>query len=262
MEKKYQRGLVLSGGGARGIAHIGALKALQEEGFSFDIVAGSSAGSIVGAMWAAGLEPDEMMEIVRKAQVLRMFRPAFSRNGLIRLQHLRNILRKHIPYERIEDLPRPLVIAAVNLELGRPEFFRAGPLADCVVASSSVPLIVKPAKIGGSLYADGGLMKNLPVTPIRELCEHITASDVLPRGRATAKSLNSGFRLSLRVVQLCIQCNTSEDVELTDMYIPHRNLGNISFADFGKREELFRLGYESAKKIISQFRTPPSFGTG
>ncbi len=246
--KKCKLGLALSGGGARGIAHIGGLKALEEAGIEIDMVAGASAGSIVGTLWAAGLSPEEMLEIVQRTKIIQLLHPAFSRNGLLKLSYLQEMLSKQVPYKRLEELPRPLLVVATNLEIGKPVFFRQGLLTEVVPASCAVPLMIKPVEVEGKLYVDGGLMKNLPVIPLKEYCERVMAFDVLPRGRATAKTLQSPVKLMLRVIQLGLAASTKEDVAAADVYIPFHTLGQISPLRVDKAEKLFELGYEAVRR--------------
>ncbi len=253
MEKrKYKLGLTLSGGGARGIAHMGFIKALEEGDIKIEMISGSSAGAVVGALWAGGLSVEEMFELVRSTKIFQLLRPSFTRNGLLELTHLRKVLKEKLPYERLEDLPRPLLVTAVSLEVGRPEYFTEGILSEVVAASCAVPMLFKPVELQGRLYADGGLMKNLPVIPLKAYCEEVIAFDVLPRGLATPKSLRSSWKLLLRVVQLGIAASTHADVQAADYYIPCRELGSVSPLRLDRAEKIFQAGYEAGCRALKE----------
>ncbi len=253
--EKYKLGLTLSGGGARGIAHMGFIKALEETDIKIDMVSGSSAGAIVGALWCSGLSVDEMLDIVRSTRVFQLLTPAFTRTGLLELNHLRKVLKERVPYERLEDLPRPLLVAAVSLEAGRPEYFTEGMLSEVVSASCAVPMLFKPVEIQGKWYVDGGVMKNLPVIPLKTHCEEVMAFDVLPRGPATSKSLRSAWKLLARVVQLGVAASSQVDVQQADYYIPCRELGSTSPLRLDQVDKIFRAGYEAGKKALERLTT-------
>ncbi len=124
--KKY--GLVLSGGGARGISHIGVLKALDEIGLKFHRLAGTSAGSIVGSLYAYGYAPDKILEIVLQTSFLKSVRPAWTMTGLLSLERLKDVLLKFLPENSFEALKIPITIAATEIIQGKPDYFSSGEL--------------------------------------------------------------------------------------------------------------------------------------
>ena len=115
MAARKRIGLALSGGGARGIAHIGVLQALEEQGIFPEVISGASAGAIVGALYAAGKTPEEIMEFVRKASFFKMFKVAIPFSGLTKLTYLRDKLAESIPEDRFEALEKKLFVAIANL---------------------------------------------------------------------------------------------------------------------------------------------------
>ena len=165
--KPYKLGLVLSGGGARGFAHAGALQALEEVGLKPDIIAGVSAGSVVTAMYASGMAPEEIVKVFADAKFGDFAELGVPRDGFFSMDGFKKFLKKHIPFERIEDLPRPAVICATDLDNNKPVDFTEGPLFDCVAASCSIPIIFKPVRINGITYVDGGVLANLRVAGSR-----------------------------------------------------------------------------------------------
>jgi NTE family protein len=160
-------GIVLSGGGARGISHIGVLKALEEIGVTIDHVAGTSVGAIIGALHASGRTASEILDIVLKTSVLKSIRPSWNWRGLLSLEGLRTILSVYLPDDRFEALQIPLTVSATDIVKGKPAYFSSGELIAVLQASCCVPAVFAPVALNGSLYVDGGIMDNLPAKPIR-----------------------------------------------------------------------------------------------
>ena len=144
-------GLVLSGGGARGISHIGAIKALMEEGIIFDIISGTSAGAFIGALLAHGYSPDDILEIFLKTYFSGYLRFGFSTGGLLRIDRAEEILKKYIPENTFEALKIPLAVTATDINAGEEICFRKGELAKPVLASCCLPGLFKPEEDPGEL---------------------------------------------------------------------------------------------------------------
>src|SRR5688572_1413401 len=140
----HEIGIAFSGGGTRGVVHIGALKALEENGIFPSVVSGTSAGSIVGAMYAHGYTAAEILAIASERSLLWMFSLRLPTKGFVRHTFLRKMLKRYIPADTFEDLKRPLYIAATNLNSGKAEVFHSGPLHDVIVASASIPVLYEP----------------------------------------------------------------------------------------------------------------------
>ena len=140
-------GLVLSGGGARGIAHLGVIKALQEMGVTFDQIAGTSAGAIAGALTAAGYSPDESLKLIESSSFMKHLRPAWNRMGLLRIDTVVDLYRKQIPHDSFEGLNIPLHVVAVDLNEGEQVIFDEGELIRPVLASCCLPGIFEPMLI-------------------------------------------------------------------------------------------------------------------
>ena len=128
-------GLVLSGGGARGVAHIGILKALNEMGVKFSMVSGTSAGSIVGALYAYGYSPDEIFSLIKTLSIFKSVRPSWTWGGLLRMDGLQELLLKHMPENSFEKLHLPLTVAATEIRKGRIEYFDKGELVPAILSS-------------------------------------------------------------------------------------------------------------------------------
>ena len=244
-------GLVLSGGGARGVAHVGVLKALDEMGVQFSMVSGTSAGSIVGALYAAGHKPDEIFCIIKNLSIFKSVRPAWTWAGLLRMDGLRDLLHQHIPHNSFEKLKLPLTVAATEIKKGRIEYFNSGELIPAILSSCSIPAVFNPMSYNGGMYVDGGLFDNLPVRPIRDKCDKIVGlhcNQISPD--FDPNSLRSVIERSLL---MAINANTLASKAMCDIYIEPPNLGKYGSFDIGKAQEIFDIGYKFAKtNFISQ----------
>ena len=142
--KLYPLGLALGGGGARGFAHLGVAQALAEAGLRPDIISGTSAGSIVGAMLASGHTPLECMELFAHMKMRHLAKPAVSRKGFLEYSHLEEELETFIGVRTFEELKIPLVVTASDMNTAQPVHFRTGELLPCIIASCSIPVVFVP----------------------------------------------------------------------------------------------------------------------
>lgn len=168
--------VVLSGGGVRGAAHAGVLRALAERGMLPEAIAGTSAGALVGALVADGHSPEDLVPMLRD-ELKRTSLLRWPRTGS---QRLEAFLRAHLRAERIEDLSIPLHIAATDLEHGGQRIFSTGELVPALMASSAVPIVFPPVRVEGTYYVDGGLSNNLPVEPFAHRKQDVVAVYVNP----------------------------------------------------------------------------------
>jgi NTE family protein len=234
-------GLVLSGGGARGISHIGVLKGLEKLGVKVEVMAGTSAGSIVGALYSYGYTPDQIIEEVLAAKLFRSMRPAWTWTGLLSLQALGSSIQKLIPENDFSALKIPITLAATEIRKGRPEYFTQGELIPAILASCCIPAVFNPIQINGGLYVDGGLMDNLPSKAIRDKCDLLIGSH--------CNYINSEFDLKNfrsvieRSLLIAINGNTMISKGLCDILIEPPDVGGYSGMDVGKAKELFEAGY-------------------
>lgn len=255
MEKQYKIGYVLSGGGARGIAHIGVLKALEEHGIVPDCLAGTSAGSIVGALYASGKTPDEMLEFIKKnASFSKAYKMGIPSMGLTKFTYLKEQLTHQIDKDSFEDLNIPLYVAICNLHTGDLEFRHSGELFDVVVASSSIPLVFQPVQIGNEKFIDGGVLMNLPAEALYSVCETLIGVNVMPHYRVTDEKMSGFFDMAIRASELSIQGNTEPQLSLCDVVIEPLELYKYSIFNFSKYQEIYEIGYREALRKIDQVK--------
>jgi NTE family protein len=239
-------GLVLSGGGARGVAHIGVLKALDEIGIKFSIASGTSAGSIVASLYSYGYKPDEIFDIIKNLSIFKSVSPAWTWAGLLKMDGLEMLLRKHIPENNFSVLKIPLTIAATEIRKGHIHYFTEGELIPAVVSSCSIPAVFNPVNFNGGLYVDGGLLDNLPVQPIRDKCDFVVGSHcnhISPE--FDPKNLKVVIERSLL---MAISSNTLVSRQMCDVFIEPTRMDRFSSFDIGKAQEIFDFGYQFTKQ--------------
>ncbi|HEV57592.1 MAG TPA: patatin family protein [Phycisphaerales bacterium] len=176
-------GLALGGGGARGLAHIGVLKVLEQEGIPIDYLTGTSMGGVIAAGYAAGLSPDFMAQEALRMTSLRRLLPLTDlsplRRGLFEGQKVREYLTDHLGDRTFDDLRIPLTLIAVDLNSGREVYLNQGRVADSVRATVALPGVFTPVEWNGQLLVDGGLLDNLPADAVRQMgADVVIAVDV------------------------------------------------------------------------------------
>ena len=242
-------GLVLSGGGARGIAHLGVIKALQEMGIRFDQIAGTSAGAITGALLAQGYTPDESLKIIESSAFVRHLRPAWNRMGLLRLDTIVDLYKKYIPHDSFEGLQTPLHVVAVDLDAGEQVVFERGELIRPVLASCCLPGIFEPFMINKRQFVDGGVLNNLPVECIEHKVDFLIGSHCNVLGpRKPIRSMRGVIERSL---VLAVQSKTRERFGSCNVLIEPPQLAEYTTTDISKARDLFRAGYQYTRSMAA-----------
>ena len=233
-------GIALSGGGARGIAHLGVLKALNEAGIFPDLVAGTSSGSITGALYCAGFTPDESLKIIQDTKALKVFRPSFSWKGLLKIDKLADVLRNYLP-ATFEELKVPLTVVTTEINDGKTVNFSSGQLIRTILASSCIPVAFKPVEIDGKNYVDGGILNNLPAEPLKDRVTTLIGVSCNPYGYV--EELNNAKHLMERSALLAINGNTMKSRALCDILIEPPGLVKFSGFNLSQAPQIFNEGY-------------------
>lgn len=247
------RGLVLSGGGARGLAHIGVLEVLEAQGFHPDIIAGTDMGAVIGALYASGKTPAEILSVARSTPWLRLL-DLVPRPGLISHKGLREWLARHLP-RRFESLNRRLVVTAVDLEAGRLSYFSEGDLPGAVMASAAYPGLVAPVAFEGRTYVDGGVLDNLPVDAARFLrAKYVLAVDVTPEISlpGVPRTALGQVRRSIDIMQNHLTA-ARRSLYPPELYI-RPELPGVGIEQFGRLEEIVEAGRKAASAARLKFR--------
>lgn len=238
-------GIALSGGGARGFAHLGVLKALEEMNIKVASVTGTSAGSIVGAFYAYGYEPEEILGIISGTGILKSVRPAWSWTGFLSLDGFREVLKKYLPENSFESLKLPLTIAATEIRLGKIVYFSKGELITPIIASSSIPAVFNPVTFEGNVYIDGGIMDNLPVRPLIGKCDFIIGVHTNPVSQKF--DIKNAKEVTMRSLLMAINVNSTASKSHCNAVIEPPELGAYSPLDVSKAKEIFDIGYQYTK---------------
>jgi NTE family protein len=248
MKYRYKTGLVLSGGGTRGFAHLGVISALFEKGIRPDVISGVSAGAIAGAFIAAGKSPEETLKIFNKGWFFSYTKPHIPVDGLLKFSGLKEVISKEIPYKKIEDLPVPFYVAVSNLNKGEVEYYNKGLLYQTVLASSSIPVLFSPIEIKGQFYVDGGLMDNIPVEPIKNDCEKIIVVNISPIN--PCETFNNLIKVASRTFYMSVNANVPRIRKYTTIFIEPEGIENYDILSLSHASELYELGYKSACNIL------------
>jgi NTE family protein len=246
MEPKYATGLVLSGGGPRGFAHFGVLKALDELGIPIDIVAATSAGAVAAAFWNAGYKSEEAFRIIRSHSIWRWIAFLGRYPGLLNFRRARVLFDKYLPAS-FEELKRPLVCTATDLLAAQSVQISSGPLISAICASSAIPILFKPVEINGRPLVDGGVMNNLPVDLIRQHCKKIIAVNVNPI--LPHKNKLSLMNVVDRSIRMVIQHEINTKKPLCDIFIEPSACNEVPLLQLRTAEFLFEAGY---KEVMQQ----------
>ncbi len=246
----YNTGLVLSGGGTRGFAHLGVLQALNEEGIYPDVVSGASAGALAGVLYCDGISPQEALKIMKGSSRLNYMKPTMPRDGLLQLSGIRKILEDNLHARKFEDLKIPLYVSATDLNNGKPVYFSKGQLLDPILASASIPVLFKPVIIDNIHYVDGGVLDNLPLKPVEKLCRFKIGSFVNPVGKE--ESLTSLIKITERTFMIMMAKEVSEKSKRFDLFISPQELKNYGILSPEEADAVFNIGYKATKEKLKE----------
>lgn len=244
------KGLVLSGGGMRGIAHIGAIKALEENGYFPTHIAGTSAGAIVGALYAKGYNPTEILDFFKTAQIFNFANFALNKPGFIDSEKLYASFKSYLPEDTFESLKKYLFITATNLLDGKLEIFENGELIKAILASAAFPGVFTPVKFNDKTYIDGGTINNFPVDILKDKCDQIVGVYLSPFQILETNNLKYSFSILERAFQIKSASISMKKFSDCDLVIFPRDLSNYGTFYVKNADAIFDLGYETAQKAI------------
>ncbi len=245
-------GLALGGGAARGFAHIGVIQVLEEAGIRPALVAGTSAGSLVAALYASGKGGPELAQLADAMDEATITDWSFPGRGLIRGEALARFVRDHTGGRAIEQMPLPLGIVATDLDNGQAILFQVGDTGVAVRASSAVPAVFRPVRIGSREYVDGGLVSPVPVRFARQMgADLVIAVDISeqPDGAATGDMM----RILLQTFSIMGRSINLFELRDADVVIRPR-LAGVASADFSARKRTIQAGREAAVAMLPEIR--------
>lgn len=250
--KPYRLGIALSGGGARGFAHIGALKAIEEAGLKPDVIAGVSAGAVAGVLYAAGVPLDKITPLFSKTKFSDFCKLSIrDGGGLFKLTGLKKFMVKVTGVENLEDLRIPTYLGVTDFDNGVPTEFHEGPLGDRVAASCSIPIVFQPVRIDGVNYVDGGVLRNLPAWIIRDKCEKLIGINVSPLTNYRYK--RSMMDVAMRSYNLMAKSNQESDMRICDLVIKTPEIASYQVFNLKDIKKVYLSGYAAAHKAIKEW---------
>ncbi len=240
-------GVALSGGGFRGVAHVGALKAFKHAGIEIDMITGTSAGALIAALFAFGVPFEKMLNQSKEFRWMSRSSLNFSKSGLLSNKVVGKVILNHIGNVNIEDAPIPLAIVATDIKTGEKVVLRQGNLEKAVMASSCIPGVFEPVAFDGRLLVDGCLVENLPVTPLRKMGADIVVGVNLNHG--SYREPASMFDVFLNAWEISIDAITKSIKKNVDILIVP-NFSTHSEKDSRCVQKLAKAGYTAACKAI------------
>lgn len=239
-----RRPFVLSGGGARGAAHLGVLRAFREAGIVPGAIAGASAGALAGALIADGYTAEEALARVEQ-EFHRPFRMRMRMPTLLS-GRIQGFLEKNLRHQRFEDLPIPLYVSATNLEVGGQRIISKGDLVPALMASCAIPVVFPAVQVQGTWCVDGGLSNNLPVEPFADHRAEVVAVHVNPLPVFTPGK-RSMWQTMDRIWHLNFREMVMRSAHGCRLFVEPEGLTRFNMFDLGKMVEIERVGYEWAR---------------
>ena len=253
--KPIRIGLALGGGAARGFAHIGVIKALEARGLKVDLIAGTSAGSVVGALYASGmsgLQINKLALTMDQASISDWAMP-FRTRGFLQGVALQNYINTTLHNRPIEKMAKPLGIVATDLRSGQPILFQRGDTGTAVRASCSVPSIFEPVKIGGHEYVDGGLVSPVPASFARRMGADFVIAVDISADPETALT-QSSFDVLLQTFTIMGQTIKTYELEKYADFVIRPNLAAMSGSDFTQRNAAILASEEAVARLYPELR--------
>ncbi len=259
-------GLALSGGSALGMAHIGVIKALQEQAIPIDFVSGTSAGALVAAAVAFEVPLNKMIEVSKKLNWKNISVFGYSKMGLNSNKPLEEIVEEMVGKEKIENARLPLAIVATDIDTGEEIVFREGSVAKAVMASTCIPGFYTPVEIKGKRFVDGGLVENLPLSPLEAMGAKIKIGVNLESHKKFRKVKNvldvikNSYTIMMKPQSLFLE-------KKSEIILIKPRLEKFQASDFEKIEDLMQAGYDAAllaipkikKQLTKKIFVPKSF---
>ena len=244
-------GLALGGGGAKGVAHIGVLKALEDAKVRPDFIAGTSVGAMVAAMYAFNVSIDTITNIARDLTLSQITTFKLNKTGFFTADPLKEILVEYLGEANIEDASIPLAIVATDLKKGEEVIFTHGPLADAVCASASIPGVYIPMKMGERTLVDGGIVQSVPVGAVKDMGAGVIIASQLG-GLGVYEEPKNVLDVMRNAFDIALSRRTREEVKEADLVIA-MDLRDFSIsANTERYDELFTIGYDTAAKELNK----------
>ncbi|MCB9201775.1 MAG: patatin-like phospholipase family protein [Flavobacteriales bacterium] len=252
--KKHNLGIVLAGGGVKGAAHLGVLQALEEHKIRPTCVAGTSAGALVGAFYACGYSPKEILELVTKNNFFKLDAFSWTKPGMLDSFSLLDAFRPYFENKTFESLDIELHIVATDLVRGVEKVFTSGEIYRPLLASCAFPFVFAPVEIEDTLYADGGIINNFPVEIVTAKSENVLGIYVSPLRRITKNQLNNTLDVTDRAYRITNRYSSLKKLNDCTWIINPVELENYGTFTISKIMEIYELGYQYGLEIIPKIK--------
>lgn len=245
--------LTLSGGAARGAFHLGVLHFMEKHHININAYSGSSIGSIISVAHASGLSAKEQLKIFESKDIKKALKFNYFKNGLLKIDTNHKILNELLPIKRLEELPKKVFINAYDTKKKQMHYFDKGDTHTLSMASSALIPLFKPIRYENMNLIDGGLIDNIPITPLQDLTDPILSIDLLPRKEITThKKFNPIKKLKRKIFKRHID-NANLSRKHTDMYLTSQALLHYKMFTFKGLEECFKLGENEAQHFFKEY---------
>ena len=241
-------GIALSGGGVRGIAHAGVIKALQENNITVHQITGTSAGALVGALYAKGIEVEEIFNFFQKSNLFHPRKFAFRQAGFINSSVFIDSLSTYLPENSFESLNTPLSVTATDLNTGKLKVFKTGELYLSILASAAFPGIFTPVEIDNNLYVDGGVLNNFPIDLLDD-CD-LKIGSYVNKVDLKSRKLKHSYDVASRAYAINQYHQDKIKFSQCDLLIEPDALYNYGLFNFKALREIFDIGYETAAREL------------
>ncbi len=245
-------GLVLSGGGARGVAQIGFIKALEEFNINITHISGTSAGAIIGAMYAYGAKWEEILAFFKSVPIFHYKRYARNKPGFIDTGKFYKDFLNFFSEDDFSILKKKLFVNTTNLITGKHITFESGELIKPLMASASIPGIFTPVHFKDELYADGGITNNFPIEPLQSCCDKIIGGYVNPLKKIQTNRLKHSYQVITRAYQISLNQQCIPKFIWCDLLLSPRELENYGLFSLKTMDEIFDIGYQAAVKLLEE----------
>lgn len=251
---EYEIGLVLSGGGFRGAAHIGVIKAMQDMGIKANVVSGVSAGALIGACYAAGISCENMLKLLTKPKMFSLAHYSYKKPGLLDTEKFTAYLDEFIPQNSYEELEMPLFISATDMLTGKLVTFFTGSLNKPILASCAFPFVFSPVWHNNTFYSDGGIINNFPVEPLIGKCKTIIGVYVNPLNEIPAGELNTSLKVLQRAFSIATSATPYLKFQHCDIVVEPKELSKYTLFDRRNVHKIFDLGYQEGLKMFEKLK--------
>lgn len=245
---QYSLGIVLSGGGARGLAHVGVLDAMAEHGVEPEVLAGTSAGAIVAALHAGGYSGSEILEFFEEKNPLRLSKLSLAKPGIFDTEKAVADFLEYLPENSFEALKKRIYLSATDLVQAKPEIFASGPLIPAILASASTPLVFTPTEIEGRWYSDGGITNNFPVEPLLGQCDVIVGVYASPMRHIDERDLRNWLSVSQRAFEIGMYYSSRRKFHHCQLIFCPEELSRFGTFDTKHFREIMQIGYRAAEE--------------